>query len=337
MHRSDQETLLQITDINGCGAPSSLLEQSIVDLQDPHLGPYPLDPGITLSSLQQQYEHCKKRWEEMRLRTEFRQIFLEMIPDADADEGSQAVGQPPRGLHEEWKLNTVVYVALGSPSSSHWERLMGIAGGRRDTSLMQLTVLEEWIIILRSKQHPIGNKYVQDPLLNPLDAEFLATLSYTTVYGSDATQYVSQWTFFFAPHAPGEATERSLREGKPGLYVGNDLLEEYGENRRLLPEWIQTFLGSHVTFTAPSVLRAKAEWLLAFLHVYCLRMGREDGEVLQGDREDDRERRNGPKNTHESPGGNGARGAEAAKLSLDATGGDSGDETWSALWIPSIE
>ena len=86
----------------------------------------------------------------MRLRTEFRQIFLERLPDADVDEGSQAAGQLPRGHHEERKLNTVVCVALGSPSS-HWERLMGIAGGRRDTSLMQLAVLEEWIAILRSK------------------------------------------------------------------------------------------------------------------------------------------------------------------------------------------
>ena len=121
--------------------------------------------------------------------------------------------------------------------------------------------------------------------------------------------------------------------------MGSDLLEEYGENRRLTPESIHTFLASHVTFTALSVLRAKAEWLPAFLHVYCLRMGREDGEALEGDGEDGGERRNGPQITHESPGDTEARGAEVAlsNLSLDTTGGDSGDKTWSALWIPSIE
>ena len=75
-----------------------------------------------------------------------------------------------------------------------------------------LQVLEDWVAILRSKQHPIGSKYVQDPLLNPLDAEFLATSSYTTAYGSDATQYVSQWTFFFAPHTLLNEPQRAVKK-----------------------------------------------------------------------------------------------------------------------------
>lgn len=167
--------------------------------------PHP-DPETTISDLRSHFRRVQERWRADAA-----------AETGDPGEWASVISRIPPA-EQEWKLDTVVFVALGRLSNSHgrtplngegWGKRgkrSAISGGSiRDASMRQLVAMEEWIALLQSRRHLVldtvpleeeesaatpyttpqtalrRRKIIQDPFINSLDAQFLRELGWVVL------------------------------------------------------------------------------------------------------------------------------------------------------------
>jgi hypothetical protein len=173
---------------------------------DSPIQPPPPDPETTISDLRSHFRRVQERWRADAA-----------AETGDPGEWAAVISRIPPA-DRQWKLDTVVFVALGRLSNSHGRtplseeglgkrgKRKAISGGSiRDTSMRQLVAMEEWIVLLQSRGHlvletePLGEeegaaapyttpqialrrrKIIQDPFINSLDAQFLRELGWVVL------------------------------------------------------------------------------------------------------------------------------------------------------------
>ncbi|KAF2469374.1 uncharacterized protein BDR25DRAFT_189337, partial [Lindgomyces ingoldianus] len=117
-----------------------------------------------------------------------------------------------------WDVNSAVCIGIGS-FSLDWEH--------RKRSLWQL-VLFLAILDLISPHPQTINLYAQDPVFTTLDRAFLQNLS-IAVSTSNIETFIKTSSWVFAPFVDWHLLlPVFLRDRDPVLYVGNEVLEDYG-------------------------------------------------------------------------------------------------------------
>ncbi len=74
----------------------------------------------------------------------------------------------------------------------------------------------------------IAAVYMQDPMFNRLDEEFLQSLSYSILPAPEAFAELTSGTFLFAPHLEWPNYIQALQMATPSLCIGNSVREYLG-------------------------------------------------------------------------------------------------------------
>ena len=139
----------------------------------------------------------------------------------------------------------------------------------------------------------IATVYMQDPLFNRLDEDFLQGLGYFILPTPEAFERLTFGTFLFAPHLEWPYYIQALRVATPSLCIGNTVREylesshETHDSKELrIEETLQEFVERSETVDMPVFDRAL--WYMS-TSIYW-RRDREEGEATDGEIQEKLER-----------------------------------------------
>lgn len=172
-------------------APSSTCHEN--------LSPTAIARGLTIRDVSTFFEKHMRIWKDSSCLQRLRVIFQNSI------------------LASNIRITNCVCLGLGS-----------FTGGKfLETSFFELAALVSILEIL-GKKHEIKRVYVQDPVFNSLDEDFLRSLGYNIVSTPEGFTKVDQSTFLFAPHLEWPVYFTALQNLLPSLCIGNNMLEYLG-------------------------------------------------------------------------------------------------------------
>ncbi|KAL8683216.1 MAG: hypothetical protein Q9186_000828 [Xanthomendoza sp. 1 TL-2023] len=223
---------LELTDLSGWTHIIKGLKT--FHLNNPSLPTNPLQPpevpqSQTLTDLQASHARYRDQWLSSPCYQHIRKLFTEEVISSLYEEKGK----------EKGKIDRCIILGLGS-----------LSNGRR-SSWWQLVFLETILALLPASNpstsaptpdplsdpthqqkkisttdHPPVNVFIQDPIFNTLDHEFLASLGYTILTHPSALAEITSSTFLFAPHLEIEIYAQALGGvEQPALCVGTDLTE----------------------------------------------------------------------------------------------------------------
>lgn len=114
------------------------------------------------------------------------------------------------------KITSCMCLGLGSFSGSN----------ACNRSLAQLVVFESIFDLLKTKYN-IEHVYLQEPRFSELDLEFLRAKGYKVLYTPESDDHMTEETFLFTPGAEQRVVNSSREAAFPGLYIMNDMTEQY--------------------------------------------------------------------------------------------------------------
>ncbi|KAL8806353.1 MAG: hypothetical protein Q9182_001383 [Xanthomendoza sp. 2 TL-2023] len=216
-----------------------------IHLSKPSLPTDPLQPSQvpqsqTLTHLQASHAKYREQWLSSPCYQHIRRLFTEeVLSSLDPGNGKEKTG----------RIDRCIVLGLGS-----------LSNGRR-SSWWELVFLETILSLLpssssspstpsanpstspdptpqdppspRIKNHetptthpPTIDLLIQDPIFNPLDHEFLASLGYTILTHPSAFTQITSSTLLFAPHLEIDIYAQALSgAAQPALCIGTDLTE----------------------------------------------------------------------------------------------------------------
>ena len=195
-----QSKRLQITDDHGWTHISKATHRSKIQPQysfsDEKLSPTTIPRGLTIRDVNTSFNRYLKIW--------MNSSCLKKLQDAIKD----------TILTSNIKITSCVCLGLGS-----------LTGGKLpETSFFELAALVTILEFLGEK-HKISTVYMQDPVFNLLDEEFLRSLGFIVVPSPGGFTKIDKTTFLFAPHLEWPVYNTALRNTSPGLCIGNDIQE----------------------------------------------------------------------------------------------------------------
>ncbi|KAL8795455.1 MAG: hypothetical protein Q9195_002044 [Heterodermia aff. obscurata] len=195
-----QSKRLQITDDHGWTHISKATDRSKYQLQysfsDEKLSPTAIPRGLTIRDVNTSFSRTLKIWKDSSCLKKLQDGIKNTILTADIE------------------ITTCVCLGLGS-----------LTGGKLpETSLFELAALVTILESLGAK-HQISTVYMQDPIFNLLDEEFLCSLGYTVVSNPAGFTKIGATTFLFAPHLEWPVYSTALQNRSPALCIGNDVQE----------------------------------------------------------------------------------------------------------------
>ena len=198
--RPGQEKRLQITDGHGWTHVSKGTTRSIYHRRysssDEKLFPTAIPRGLTIQDVNISFKRYFKIW--------INSSCLKKLQDGIKD----------NILASDIEITSCVCLGLGS-----------LTGGKLpETSFFELATLVTVLEALNEK-HNISTVYVQDPVFNLLDEEFLCSLGYLVVPNPVGFTKIDQNTFLFAPHLEWPVYSNALQNTFPRLCIGNDIRE----------------------------------------------------------------------------------------------------------------
>ncbi|KAL8732839.1 MAG: hypothetical protein Q9166_002440 [cf. Caloplaca sp. 2 TL-2023] len=293
-----QQKRLELTDSDGWTHITKGLRN--VHLSKPPPFTNPLQPaeiprGQILADLQESYSRYCSQWLASPCCNQIRKLFEE--------ETSLALRLRER------KVDRCVVLGLGSLSngrrSSWWElvfleRFLSLLSSSSSSSSSSFSsdahptnpeaetekaALSEPVKEEASPKGDAIKVYIQDPIFNTLDHQFLSSLGYTILIHPSAFAEVTSSTFLFAPHLEIEIYAQALEgAGQPVLCLGTDLQEcvdrlsaskgskEDEEERRAQNRIFQGYLDATVSKRLPEFERDN--WMY-FTSVYWMKPSEE--------------------------------------------------------------
>lgn len=195
-----QEKRLQITDDHGWTHVTKGVNRSRYQRQysssDEKLFPTTIPRGLTIRDVKASFNRYLKIWIDSSCSKKLQDGIKETI------------------LTSGIEITSCVCLGLGS-----------LTGGKfPETSFFELAALVTILEFLGEK-HRISTVYMQDPVFNSLDEEFLCSMGYTVVPNPVAFTKIDKATFLFAPHLEWPIYSTALQNTSPGLCIGNDVQE----------------------------------------------------------------------------------------------------------------
>ena len=195
-----QEKRLQITDDHGWTHVSRGTNKSRYQPQysfgDEKLSSTLIPRGLAIQDVNTSFNRYLKLWVDSSCSKKLRDGIKDTI------------------LATDMEITSCVCLGLGS-----------FTGGKRpETSFFELAALVTILDFLGEK-HKISTVYMQDPVFNLLDEEFLCSLGYIIVPNPVGFTKIDQSTFLFAPHLEWPVYSTALQNTSPGLCIGNDIQE----------------------------------------------------------------------------------------------------------------
>jgi hypothetical protein len=193
---------------SGSRTDSSHHDASIKKAKD--VRPTRIVPGLTVEKLVAELKDMEKRWR----RSSCARTLENMMRLRD------------------WRVDKAACIGIGS-FSLDWEH--------RYRSLWQLVLFMDVVKLLQQDSLSL-TLHAQEPAFTPLDVEFLATLSITSIEANIETG-ITQTSFVFAPFVDWYILlPVFLKHKDPKLYIGNEVLSNYAvyanteEKRKMLDE-----------------------------------------------------------------------------------------------------
>ena len=198
--RSGQEKRLQITDDHGWTHVSKGSHKSNYQPQysfgDEKLSPTAIPPGLTIRDVSTSFDRYLKLWTRSSCLKKLQDGFRDTI------------------LASNIEITSCVCLGLGS-----------LTGGKLpETSFFELAALVTILEFLGEKRK-ISKVYMQDPVFNLLDEEFLCSLGYIVAPNPVGFTKIDETTFLFAPHLEWPVYNTALQNNPPSLCIGNDIQE----------------------------------------------------------------------------------------------------------------
>ncbi|KAI4242780.1 MAG: hypothetical protein L6R40_003844 [Gallowayella cf. fulva] len=194
------------------------------------LQPAEIPQDQTLNDLQRSHARYRDQWLSSPCYRSTRQLFLAQIPFHPTEGKGKidrcvvlGLGSLSNGRRSSWWelvfLETILSLLSASPSASdhpHQEV------EPEKTQRPQEATEERG----RSTAGSSIEVYMQDPIFNTLDNQFLSSLGYTILTHPSAFSKITSSTFLLAPHLELEMYARALAgPEQPALCVGTDLME----------------------------------------------------------------------------------------------------------------
>ena len=199
-----QEKRLQITDDHGWTHVTKGTHRSRHQRQyspsDETLSPTTIPRGLTIRDVNTSFNRYLKIWIDSPCSQKLQDGLKDSILASDNIE-----------------LTSCVCLGLGS-----------LTGGKfPETSFFELAALVTILEVLnQKKKHKVSTVYMQDPVFNSLDEDFLrSSMGYVVVSTPLAFTKIDHATFLFAPHLEWPVYSTALRDTPPGLCIGNDIQE----------------------------------------------------------------------------------------------------------------
>ncbi|KAK5110600.1 hypothetical protein LTR85_000977 [Meristemomyces frigidus] len=162
---------------------------------------------MSVEKIRADFDNKMKRWRASSCRKEIHRILDRQRPD------------------EGWQIGNAVCLATGSFSRDNWQS--------RQRSMMQFAAFFDIVRHLQSAQTAIIKCYAQEPEYTPLDRDFLAAISVTTLdyeLASEssslgaAVQHLNPTSFVFEPFMDlGVESMRELFGADARLYIGSSM------------------------------------------------------------------------------------------------------------------
>ena len=194
------EKRLQITDDHGWThvnkGTNRFKPQRHYSCIDEKLSPTAIPQGLTIRDVSTSFDKYLKVWTNSSCRKRLRDGIKDTI------------------IASGIEITSCVCLGLGS-----------LTGGRfPETSFFELAALVT-ILEFFNEKHKISTVYVQDPVFNLLDEEFLCSLGYIVVPDPVAFAKIDKATFLFAPHLEWPVYNTALQNAYPSVCIGNDIQE----------------------------------------------------------------------------------------------------------------
>ena len=198
--RPGQKKRIQTTDDQGWTHVSKGTNRSKYQrrysFSDEKLSPTAIPRGLTIQDVNISFNRCLKIW--------INSLCLKKLQDSIKD----------TILASDIEITSCVCLGLGS-----------LTGGKfPETGFFELAALVTILEFLNEK-HNISTVYVQDPVFNSLDEEFLCSQGYIVVPNPVGLAKIDQTTFVFAPHLEWPVYCTALQNTFPCLCIGNDICE----------------------------------------------------------------------------------------------------------------
>lgn len=156
--------------------------------------PTAIPQGLTLRSVSSSFDRYTKLWKDSPCLKNLKTIIQDNILASDIE------------------ITNCVCLGLGS-----------FAGGTfPETSFFELAALDTVLELLRQK-HDINQVYMQEPVYNTLDEDFLRSLGYQIVPSPEGFEKVNKTSFLFAPHLEWPIYLTALQNALPSLCIGNSM------------------------------------------------------------------------------------------------------------------